>query len=637
MQIFAKTRLTAIAAALAGAGFMVGCGTSVPDASPIISDPETTVTGQLTDAVTGEPIVGAKVIIEGINLSDTTDDNGVYIIKEVPASVGIDGAGSNYDVSIDLTKVTSPVVMKDKDDCTASEATETAAAVVCNFYPDMDVLNATIAPQASQSGDADDNVGNSVSIGETGIVNAGMDFTVGKASASAMGHVFAKDTVTMVTAATVELWKGGMKVDSTTVKTDDATTETIDEGEFHFHGLQAGKTYTVKAIAADDMEGTKVLAGGIVEELSELDIDMMGRLTVDDTDGTPPQVERVSIDANHDFASDDTVAVTWTFSEAIALDAMGYRDSIAAGGELYEDIVVSYVGPKAGGVAKTVTWNDDFTQLTATIASPKVGSKYTMAISGADAMLEDAAGNKAETDPGLQENDRSFTVAYGGDALAAPASIAITNPIDLATVDSTQGTIRLYWPSVSGASKYYVYRNATVGGVDMGAVRIAEVTTNTTTDTLTDPNAHDGLENLVSDDNEAVSYTYTVSTVNGDGVESAQTDPSSALADKTEVTAGITASCNLTGSYWEGGSRIDVVFPEPMNEASAISDANYTGLSTGIKEIAYNTLNNTVSFHYDDSASAVCTAGGVDDTVTVKSVTDVAGNAIAAAGIAVTY
>jgi hypothetical protein len=44
-----------------------------------------TVAGRVVDAVTGEPLRDANVILEGITLGDATDGDGRFVIDEVPS------------------------------------------------------------------------------------------------------------------------------------------------------------------------------------------------------------------------------------------------------------------------------------------------------------------------------------------------------------------------------------------------------------------------------------------------------------------------------------------------------------------------------------------------------------------------
>lgn len=70
--------------------------------------------GVITDRESGEPLIGANVVIEGTNLGASTDINGEYVILSVPpgvytvrasyigyASVSI----SNIRVSSNITKI----------------------------------------------------------------------------------------------------------------------------------------------------------------------------------------------------------------------------------------------------------------------------------------------------------------------------------------------------------------------------------------------------------------------------------------------------------------------------------------------------------------------------------------------------
>ena len=44
------------------------------------------IAGVVTDAKTGEPLIGATVILEGTNLGDATDRDGRYRISNIPAN-----------------------------------------------------------------------------------------------------------------------------------------------------------------------------------------------------------------------------------------------------------------------------------------------------------------------------------------------------------------------------------------------------------------------------------------------------------------------------------------------------------------------------------------------------------------------
>ena len=70
---------------------------------------EGSVSGQVTDAQTGDPLVGANVLVVGTNLGAATDINGEYSISRVPAGaqrlnanyIGFASSSSNVDVPVD--------------------------------------------------------------------------------------------------------------------------------------------------------------------------------------------------------------------------------------------------------------------------------------------------------------------------------------------------------------------------------------------------------------------------------------------------------------------------------------------------------------------------------------------------------
>jgi len=70
---------------------------------------EGSVSGRVTDAQTGDPLVGANVLVVGTNLGAATDINGEYAISRVPAGaqrlnanyIGFASSSSNVDVPVD--------------------------------------------------------------------------------------------------------------------------------------------------------------------------------------------------------------------------------------------------------------------------------------------------------------------------------------------------------------------------------------------------------------------------------------------------------------------------------------------------------------------------------------------------------
>ena len=71
------------------------------------------ISGRVTDADTGDPLVGANVIIVGTNLGAATDINGEYSISKVPSGaqrlnanyIGYASSSMNVDIAVDLGTV----------------------------------------------------------------------------------------------------------------------------------------------------------------------------------------------------------------------------------------------------------------------------------------------------------------------------------------------------------------------------------------------------------------------------------------------------------------------------------------------------------------------------------------------------
>ncbi|MDH5216423.1 MAG: carboxypeptidase-like regulatory domain-containing protein [Gammaproteobacteria bacterium] len=592
MQIFAKTRLTAMAMALAGAGFMVGCGTSVPNASPIIENPTSDVTGRVTDAVTGEPIDGAKVIVEGVNISATTDEQGYYILKDVPANAeGVDETGNanSYSVSIDMRKVSSPVKMSDSS--------------ITNRYADLDTTGNTLTVRSSNvSGTAE-------AIGETGVNNS-KDFMVGKASSSIEGHVYDMDSTTAVAGMKVVLTNSAGDTIATMMSmADDEATADVDEtGMFHFHDVEAGDTYTVDAFMTDGSMSGSFTTATVFEE-KEVNIDELGRIVLAYSDTTGPSISNHSMSTaiTHDVAADQALTLVYTFDEPIA--ANDYRDSTAAGGALNGDITVSYNGAKAGNVVHTLAWNADFTQLTVTVPTLSVTSKYSIAQAiGTSGDLVDALGNKSGVIGATTVN----VVTNGASDLAAP-TLANT---DAGPFDASNGAMTFVFTQVDGAKSYNLYRQATVAGTAQDMELVANGAGPTLTESA--PGYSAGApEDLVTEEFEAVKYNYFVAAVNRDGDVGTMSTDVVLVEDKTIPTLGAT-SCT-PGATYAAGSDITINFSEVIAKADA------TNAKLGIPAAASIDYNgNQVVAHYTTDICAVPTTSG---NVTVQ---DVAGNAMAA-------
>src|SRR5687767_4420842 len=55
--------------------------------APLAAQESGKVQGRVTDAASGQPIVGAQVVIVGTRLGNITNTDGIYFINNVPAGV----------------------------------------------------------------------------------------------------------------------------------------------------------------------------------------------------------------------------------------------------------------------------------------------------------------------------------------------------------------------------------------------------------------------------------------------------------------------------------------------------------------------------------------------------------------------
>jgi len=130
-----EKKILLVACALSLAFIVFGCGDSRDESTsnpnPSTFTPKGTVSGVLRDAVTNQPLVGAKVQI--MDRVATTDSSGIFTITNVPALMG-DGtnepsnSNSAYPVVIDMAAVNTAI--------TAYNAIATNT-VKKAFYPSM--------------------------------------------------------------------------------------------------------------------------------------------------------------------------------------------------------------------------------------------------------------------------------------------------------------------------------------------------------------------------------------------------------------------------------------------------------------------------------------------------------------------
>ena len=197
----------------------------------------------------------------------------------------------------------------------------------------------------------------------------------------------------------------------------------------------------------------------------------------------------------------------------------------------------------------------------------------------------------------------------------APApTIALTNSEAKNNALDDSGTPALDWLPVSGATGYNVY--VAKGNEPFVKVNDALVTGSEFFAPSVD---------FVDTDNQKVTYKYVVRSISSDGAES---------ADSVAVTATDVVKPTV-GFMSRSGKTIQIFFSEAITESAAETNANYAlAVTTGAGAPAVApTIPALVSSVYANGSVTLTFADTVPSgtTMTVTGVTDISGNAIAAA------
>lgn len=581
------------------AGLMAGCGSSIP--APTSTSTPTTVTlqGQLTDAVTGQAIAGAKIDI-GLK-SATTDVNGHYELGNVPSNT-TGGVARDYQATITLTGVTSPVNM--------------ANTATVPRYPDrvfrMPVsAGTTVSPTTH-------------------------DFTVGKLSATIQGVVGDSGLLT-IGGAIIELQDNTAGMVGNVIRT---TTSDAISGGYVFANVEAGTDYILFGRTGDGAMQGHVTTGKLADNQTlSLPLGGTPTLILSGTDTYSPRIIKVSPDNNADVTP-GTVNVAFTFNEPIRQNAYSVPNPSVLD-NIYHDINVSYGGKKASGnYAHTMSWNATFDILTITLPATGISSKFTVDLSLLSPIttttggvtttvlgkLKDNAGNGLEKSPVLTSGNLLAFTTNGGVPATPPVILSLNAP----GLDWNATGVTLDWQPAYGATKgYNIYRstrnNIVTGFVEPFVLIAGSVTASTYTDTF----ALSGF-NLLPLPESAQSYVYRVTSINSDLIESA---PSNELTIKDVIppaavgTAGICvapggSSLTVTTPVTvTANGQVQYTFSEPLAVIAAETVGNYTGVNISAAKLTTPT---TVVLDFSVPITCVNT-----NTVTLNvGITDVAGNAL---------
>jgi hypothetical protein len=658
--------MTAIVAVMAACtGDSNSNNTTNPNAS--IFEPKGTVSGVLRDAVTLQPLAGAVVHI--MDKTSTTDATGIFVIANVPALNGAGNEPTNtnafYPLVIELAAVNAKL---------AAGAAQYPSIAYFSANVTYTSLGETSTAVATTSTNHDTPVDGFV---------ANVMPTVGKLDAAIKLQVV--DTkLAAVSGATVSIFTNGAAIANTTNNVTGATatpghliaTKTTDATGFvTFSALEAKQSYVVKAVTADGLKegwyGNYAGAGGTATPTAQVAATAIvaptdgltdvyavqggaaydnsigaffsNALVVGTVDGIAPFILSSSPANLADIAipATGTVDTVFTFSEPI--QSTNYANAITrdlavnAGGQgLYNDVTVSYLGPKAGNIDYSLAWNATRTTLTVSIpvTAMTTASRYSVSIAGALAkgaatnQLKDAVGNNFTAVPA------SATVAFttsGGFNVAAPV-IAKTN---------SNSSLAINWVPVSNAASYKIYISK-VGytpyanlGTAVNGTTVFGVTSPTTFNMFTIPGF--SLANNVT-------YAIKITSVNGALSESAYsneitfvdtppTTPASfalsatAPAKTTDVLSWTqvanAVSYNVylekvTGGVGAGFTVVGTPTIPTFNAAATIAGAG--GYANGQLKVTYNVYVTSVDqFGGESAASSILSISDLDAPTAVKA------------------
>lgn len=582
-------------------GVVSGCGGSIPTPS---STPATSVTvtlqGQMTDAVTGEAIVGAKINIGA--RTAVSDSNGRYEMAGFTVNSG-SGVARDYQATITLTEVTSPVDMGN--------------AAITPRYPDrifkMPASTTAVASAATH------------------------DFKVGKLSATIQGVVGDAGLLT-VGGATVELQDNTSGTAGNVVRT---TTSDATTGAFSFDNVEAGVSYKLVGRTTDGTMQGSVVTGKLADNQTlKLPLGNASALILSGTDTYPPRIVQVLPENNADIAP-GAVDVVFTFNEPIRQNSYSIPNASVAD-NIYHDINVSYGGKKAAGnYAHTISWNANHDVLTVSLPAVGVSSKFTVDLSLLSPLtatvngiatttpgkLRDNAGNGLEKSPVLTAGNLLSFTTNGGVAAVPPV---ILSP-DAAGLDRNATSVTLDWQPAYGAAKgYNIYRSTRGRVVSTVPEPFVFISGPVAASTYVDTAAANGF-NLLPLPEAAQHYVYRVTSINSDLIESV---PSNELTVRDAVAPAAVGGAGIC--VVPGGNSLTVIttpatattngqvqftFSEPLEVVSAETVGNYTGANISAAKLTAPT---TVVLDF----SAPITCANTNTVVLGTGVLDVAGNAL---------
>ena len=467
---------------------MAGCSKdtaeSITNPTSATFKPKGTIQGVVVDAVSREPIVGARVSV-GVGEA-TTDEMGQYVIKDVPATTdALNGTvGDVYDVSVDLRNATKPINMK-----TATEKyPEFSYRTVSVNYTSLNDTECQDTDIADWEGGGAGTCGNSTNHDTKvdGLV-ANLQIEIGRLACNIKGTVYGCFGPDYATPQSAELrLDSGDDSDNTGSGHYDNIISYADagsDGTFEFSNIECGGR-DFQVIAADSLDnptehdvlyttGPEGNNETLVLHLDQCDYgygsDCYSTQSNDPSKDTAlhlcpnddlgPKIVEVTPEDGSDLAQASSQTAVFRFHEPVLQTA--YATGLTASGvnDLYDHVEVSYDGSKAGNVSYTLAWlpaacTTNCTQLEVTFATG-TSSRYHVTLDGLD-HLTDAAGNPATSfNCPSGSNEDYCTVAFsttGGNIPTQVTDLVLKND---ASLDEGGTQVGQYdWSIVSGAKTY---------------------------------------------------------------------------------------------------------------------------------------------------------------------------------------
>jgi hypothetical protein len=464
---------------------------SVTNPNPNPFTPKGTVSGLLRDAVTDQPLANVKVSI--LDREATTNASGLFTITSVPA---LSGTGSEvatnpgYPVVIDLSALNSAITAYNAD---------TTNTVKKAFYPST--AYSTVSVTYTSLGETSQVAGNTNATNHDTPVDgfvANITPFVGKLDANIKMQVVDTD-LKPVTGASVYLYQVAASVSALDNTGTGATQTSAPVAPGHlvqgplttdatgfvtFANVEAKQAFAVKATATDGKQGwyantvvavNAQAAAVAVTAPADGQTDVYAvqggtsfasagntakntALVITTNDGVAPFILSVSPTNLADIAvpTAGTLDVVYTFSEPIR--STNYANAVSAdlaasNGKrgIYNDVTVTYDGPKIGNIPHTMEWNANRTTLTVKIpfGSLVAASRYTVSI--ANAIDANAAGDL------LTDNARNAFVvtAFNATTFTTAGSFNVAAPVIAKT--NANNSVAVEWATITNAGSYKVY------------------------------------------------------------------------------------------------------------------------------------------------------------------------------------